>query len=52
MLKFFEDLRLKVIAGETLPYLGIVRGLDHWGIGGGELFQKAAEVDHELRESL
>lgn len=50
MLEFFEDLREKVLAGETLPYLGIVRGLDHWGISGGQLFQKAAEVDHELRQ--
>jgi hypothetical protein len=49
MLKFFEDLRQRVIAGEQLGYLGIVRGLDHWGISGGELFRKAAEVDHELR---
>jgi hypothetical protein len=50
MLQFFEDLRQKVIAGEQLPYLGIVRGLDHWGVSDGELFRKASEVDHELRE--
>jgi hypothetical protein len=49
MLKFFEDLRQRVIAGEQLSYLGIVRGLDHWGINGGELFRKAAEVDQQLR---
>jgi hypothetical protein len=50
MLNFFEDLRLKVTAGEQLPYLAILRGLDHWGISGGELFRKVAEVDYELRE--
>ncbi len=49
MLKFFEDLRLKVIADADLPYLGIVRALDHWGVSGGELFREAAQIDHELR---
>lgn len=52
MLKFFQDLRLKLEAGERVPYLSIVRGLDHWGISGGELFQEAAKVDHDLREQL
>jgi hypothetical protein len=50
MLKSFQDLRVRLEAGERVPYLSIVRGLDHWGISGGELFQKAAQVDHELRE--
>lgn len=49
MLNFFEDLRLKLLAHEDLPYFGIVRGLDYWGVSSGELLQKAAEVDYGLR---
>jgi hypothetical protein len=53
MLEFFQDLRLKLMSDdESLLYFSIVRGLDHWGVSGGELFQKAAEVDRELRETL
>jgi hypothetical protein len=37
MLKFFIDLRERIANGEELPYLGIVRALDHWGVLGGEL---------------
>lgn len=50
MLRFFEDLRLRVAADENLPYLGILRGLDHWGVIGGALFHKVAEIDYELRQ--
>jgi hypothetical protein len=52
MLEFFQDLRIKIRAGESLPYLSIVRALDHWGVTGGELFQEAAEADRQLRETL
>lgn len=50
MLKFFRDLRDRVNNKEELPYLGIVRALDHWGVLGGELFRECANVDHELRQ--
>jgi len=50
MLKFFLDLRNRVTNGEDLPYLGIVRALDHWGVLGGELFRDCANVDQELRQ--
>lgn len=49
MLKFFRELRDRVTTGEELPYLGIVRALDHWGVLGGELFRACANVDHQLR---
>ena len=49
MLKFFKDLRERISQGEELPYLGIVRALDHWGVLGGDLFRDCANIDHELR---
>lgn len=50
MFKFFIDLRQRVSDGEELPYLGIVRALDHWGVLGDELFRECAKVDHGLRQ--
>ena len=50
MLTFFRDLRIKLSNGESLPYLGILRGLDHWGVEGGEIFHLVAQLDHKLRE--
>lgn len=50
MLTFFRDLKTKLCKGEQLPYLGIVRGLDHWGVQGGEIFSLAAQLDHKLRQ--
>jgi hypothetical protein len=44
-----DDLRTKLLRNERIPYFGIVRALDHWGITGGDLFQKAAEIDYGLR---
>jgi hypothetical protein len=45
---FFTRMRGDVVAGKDLKsfpeYVGLVRGLDHWGIGGGELFRAAAEL--------
>ena len=49
MLSFFRDLRIKLSQGEVLPYLGILRGLDHWGVEGGEIFHLVAQLDHQLR---
>ena len=51
MSDFFKDLQSKLSNKETVPYLGIVRGLDHWGVFGGELFRRVAEIDHKLRHS-
>jgi hypothetical protein len=50
MLTFFKDLQIKV-ASQQLSYLGILRGLDHWGVNRGELFRSAAEIDYELRNA-
>jgi hypothetical protein len=48
MLNFFENMRRDAAAGKSLKtipnYVSIVRGLDHYGISGGALFQAAAEI--------
>ncbi len=51
ILSFLNDLRTKLLADETIPYLSIVRALDHWGVTGGELFQEAAKIDYGLRHT-
>ena len=51
MSDFFKDLQSKLSNKEPVPYLGIVRGLDHWGVGDGELFRRVAEIDYKLRHS-
>lgn len=51
MTDFFKDLQSKISNKEELSYFGILRGLDHWGISGGELFLKVAAIDHRLREA-
>lgn len=36
--------------GGNLPGLSMGRGLDHWGIEGGELFEKACKLSNHLRQ--
>lgn len=49
MLKFFQNLREQVVNGEEIPYVGLVRGLDAWGIErGGALYENAMEIAREL----
>ncbi len=51
----FEQMRTDVEAGKdvwSMPqYVSIVRGLDHWGISGGPLFEKAAAIGRMGRDS-
>lgn len=47
--KYFNELRQSVTEGNTLPPLDIVRGLDHWGVTGGDLLEEIAGVTNALR---
>ena len=50
MQTFFEELRQKLLLGETSPPLSIARGMNHWGITQGELLEKAADISKDLRK--
>jgi hypothetical protein len=53
ILMFFQDLLLEVESGKEIPYVGLVRGLDAWGINrGGTLYEKAMEIARELNARL
>lgn len=47
--KYFTDVLERIAAGEPLPPLDIVRGLDHWGVTGGDLLEKIARAANVLR---
>lgn len=47
--KYFNELRQNLTEGNTLPPLDIVRGLDHWGVTGGDLLKEIARVTNALR---
>ena len=49
ILHFFENLLKQIKSGEEIKYLGLVRGLDAWGIqGDGSLYKKAMSIAREL----
>ncbi len=48
--KYFVNLRTSMDSGQPL-HLGIVRGLDHWGVVGGELLESIAKVTNSLRSN-
>ncbi|MCX5658804.1 MAG: hypothetical protein NTW19_03670 [Planctomycetota bacterium] len=41
-----EDLRTR----KRIPHMTIGRGLDHWGVEGGPLFERACVISNHLRE--
>lgn len=47
--KYFKELRQSLTEGNTLPPLDIVRGLDHWGVTGGDLLKEISRVTNALR---
>jgi hypothetical protein len=47
---YFVRLRTALSERSKLPELGIVRGLDHWGVVGGDLLEEAASITSRLRE--
>jgi hypothetical protein len=52
---FFQQMRADVVAGRDVSkvphYVGVVRGLDHWGISGGRLFEEAAALGRMVKDS-
>jgi len=50
VLPFFENLLIDVQAGHPIPYIGIVRGLDAWGVEGGSLYEQIMHVSAALNE--
>jgi len=53
MLKFFgslkNDLEKGVDVSVKAEYRSIARGMDHWGIGEGELLKEATEISEVIR---
>lgn len=49
-LVYFTSLRQAITTGNSLPPLGIVRSLDHWGVVSGALLEEAARITNKLRE--
>ena len=47
---YFDKLIASLRADSVLPSLGIVRGLDHWGVTGGDLLEEIARITNRLRE--
>ena len=48
---YFIGLHAALDSGNPLPPLGIVRGLDHWGVVGGDLLESIAKATNQLRSS-
>jgi hypothetical protein len=48
ILNLVEEMRADALRGRELRsvphYVGVVRGLDHWGISGGDLFDAVAAI--------
>ena len=48
---YFLELRAAVHDGSQMPDLGIARGLDHWGVIGGDLLKEAARITNYVHET-
>lgn len=48
--RLLADLRTQLTNDAALPSLSLSRGLDAWGVGGGDLAEAAAELSNALRE--
>ncbi|WP_141653091.1 hypothetical protein [Phenylobacterium immobile] len=48
----FSDLLTQVRVTYAIPYFGIVRSLDAYGIGGGELYDRLIRVANEANDHL
>lgn len=48
---YLGTIEAALASGNRLPPLGIVRGLDHWGVVGGELLESIATVSNLLRDA-
>lgn len=45
-----KKIQSALIEQRTIEQLNLGRGLDHWGVEGGELFEKACKLSNHLRE--
>ena len=55
MLQFFSEIRAKIMAGEPSDKnigRGVVRSLDHFGVGGGPLFNKICVLSNHLSDLI
>lgn len=48
--QYFRTLQSALISNQPRPPLGIVRGLDHRGVVGGDLLEEIARVTNVLRK--
>lgn len=48
----FERLLAQIENGEELPYFGIARSLDAYGIGSGDLYEMILRVANEANDQL
>lgn len=44
----FGSLLSSLRGGEQIPYVGLARSLDGWGIGDGDLYKNMMEVANEI----
>jgi hypothetical protein len=49
--KYLLGLQSALETGSELPPLGITRGLDHWGVIGGDLLESISEITNRIREA-
>jgi hypothetical protein len=49
-LKLLHEIRKALVEGQPISNLSIGRGLDHWGVDRGQLFEKACALSNSLRE--
>jgi hypothetical protein len=50
--EFFMRLKSMLESGHPLPLMSISRSLDHWGVIGGPLLEKAAQISNLLRLNI
>lgn len=48
--RYFSEVRRCYEAEHPLPSLGVIRGLDAWGISSGDLFDQCIYVTNKLRD--
>ena len=49
-LKLLNEIRAALVERRPIEKLSIGRGLDHWGVEGGQLLENACKLSNHLRE--
>lgn len=47
---YVNKIYVSLTTGTELPDLGIVRGLNYWGVAGGDLLEDIARITNQLRK--